>query len=174
MIRPAPIALAAVLALAACASPTPYAPADGRFGYADTRIETNRYRISFSGNTLTPRDTVENALLFRAAEITRDTGNRSFRMVARDTEAESRVGSGGFATFGYGGWGWGGGHRRYGGTGIALGVPVYAGPAQTRYTATAEIVVSAEPAPADDPSAYDAAEVLASLAPRIRRPDPEG
>src|SRR6185437_1021211 len=49
-------AAAAVLALSGCATPTPYQPAAdmGGHGYApgytDTRLEDNRYRITFAGN----------------------------------------------------------------------------------------------------------------------------
>jgi len=64
----------AVGALSACATETAYQPAgpnsDG--GYREQQIESNRVRISFSGNSLTDRETVENYLLFRAAELTVD------------------------------------------------------------------------------------------------------
>jgi len=50
----------AVGALSACATETAYQPAgpnsDG--GYREQQIESNRVRISFSGNSLTDRETV--------------------------------------------------------------------------------------------------------------------
>ena len=49
------ITLAAVLA--GCAGgPTPYAPAgDSRYGLTEQQVESDRFRISFSGNSLTDR-----------------------------------------------------------------------------------------------------------------------
>src|SRR3546814_2874529 len=66
------------LMLAGCASPTPYQPATGygfnRTGFSEQRTESNRYMVSFSGNSLTSRETVERYLLFRAAELTVQQG----------------------------------------------------------------------------------------------------
>ena len=49
--------------LAACETATPYQPlhADSKVsgGYSDTKIDTNRWRVMFSGNSLTSRQTVE-------------------------------------------------------------------------------------------------------------------
>jgi len=65
------VALAA--GLTACATPTPYQPnirgqaASG--GYSEVRIEPDRFRVNFAGNSLTSRETVEGYLLFRAAEL---------------------------------------------------------------------------------------------------------
>ena len=66
---------AAALVLGACATSTPYAPMDGRYGYAEQRIETNRYRVVFHGNSSTTRETVEAFLLYRAAELTLEMGS---------------------------------------------------------------------------------------------------
>ena len=67
------VTLAAGLALAACATATPYQPAGfngQRGGYAEQRLENNRFRVSFSGNSVTSRDQVEMSLLLRSAELT--------------------------------------------------------------------------------------------------------
>src|SRR6201999_4564887 len=58
----------AALTLAACETATPYQPIgahnrEASGGYADQQIEANRWRITFSGNDLTARDTVERYLL---------------------------------------------------------------------------------------------------------------
>ena len=81
----------AALALAACASETPYAPrSDGSgFGFSEQSIESNRYRITFRGNSLTSRETVENYLLYRAAELTLQKGFDYFVVVEDDTEKTS-------------------------------------------------------------------------------------
>ena len=76
------VALAAALVLtaglAACATPTPYqpnVPGQGSYGgYSEFRVEPDRFRVNFQGNTLTSRETVEGYLLFRAAELYRGTG----------------------------------------------------------------------------------------------------
>ena len=58
MLRTATI-ISLAAALTACASgPTPYAPAgESRYGLTEQQVESDRYRISFSGNSLTDRDT---------------------------------------------------------------------------------------------------------------------
>jgi len=63
---------ASALTLAACATATPYQPASepgGYDGFSQQMIENDRARITFGGNSLTNRETVENYLLYRAAEI---------------------------------------------------------------------------------------------------------
>ncbi len=70
------LALLAFAALAACAKPTPYqpAPAPGLDGYAETALGADQYRISFTGNGITTRKTVDLYLLYRAAELTQEKG----------------------------------------------------------------------------------------------------
>ena len=55
--------------LAACATQTPYqsASTERAYGFQEQWIEDNRVRITFRGNTLTDRETVETYLLYRAA-----------------------------------------------------------------------------------------------------------
>ncbi len=91
-LKPVLLAATAALALSACATATPYGPAgvDSRYGYADQRIDQNRFRVSFSGNSVTSREQVEMSLLLRAAEITLETGNDWFTTVNRDTERDVR------------------------------------------------------------------------------------
>ena len=62
-------ASALFLALAACAQPAAYQPAerDNGPGYTDQHLADNRYRVTFTGNGATKRETVENFLLLRAA-----------------------------------------------------------------------------------------------------------
>ncbi len=75
--------------LAACATTTPYAPAsaDG-FGFRETQIEAARWRVAFSGNSLSDIEDVETKLLFRAAELTLQNGFDWFEIVNRNTEAD--------------------------------------------------------------------------------------
>lgn len=80
--------------LAACATATPYQPASapGAFdGFSQTMIENDRARVTFGGNSLTDRETVENYLLYRAAEVAVERGFDHFSLVQRDTEENTRL-----------------------------------------------------------------------------------
>src|SRR5918995_6473317 len=86
MPRPAAPALVLGLLIAACAGgPTPYQQAQDGYGYSEQRIEENRYRVSFAGNSATTRQTVEDYLLYRAAELTVQTGHDWFEVADRST-----------------------------------------------------------------------------------------
>lgn len=161
--------VAAATSLAACSSgPTPYQPAAGYDrGYSEQKIESDRYRISFKGNSMTERDTVENYLLFRSAELTLQSGFDSFTIVNRDTDKDSRIRSTGFnSRFSYmyfsPRWGW-----------MHSWDPFWSSPSRyeevTSYEAFAEIVMKRGPK-GDDPSAFDARQVSDNLGATIRRP----
>ena len=168
-------ALAALVLLGACATATPYQPLSGSGGgYSDQQIENNRFMVSFSGNSLTDRQTVETYLLYRAAELTSQSGFDHFRMVRRDTDADSSfvpVG-GSYAHFSpY--------YRYYGRYGrIYPYSPWYDDPFYnrapdyrevTRFEANAEIVMGRGEKP-DDPAWYSADEVIMNLSGRVQRP----
>lgn len=90
--RWAPILLAfgAVAAvLATCAMPTPYQPSLDGYGYSETKLQNNRYRVAFAGNSLTRRQTVEDYLLYRAAELTLTSGFQKFELETKDTEEKT-------------------------------------------------------------------------------------
>lgn len=85
---------ASALTLVACATATPYQPASepgGFDGFSQQMIENDRARITFGGNSLTKRDTVENYLLYRAAEMAVERGFETFTLQDRDVEANKRV-----------------------------------------------------------------------------------
>jgi hypothetical protein len=86
-------ALSALVFLAACATSTPYQAAarDQSGGYSEQKIEDNRFQVQFAGNSLTDRKTVETYLLYRAAELTKESGFDHFRVVRRDTDAKTRL-----------------------------------------------------------------------------------
>jgi hypothetical protein len=163
--------IAGALVLGACESgPTPYQSQaeDGR-GYSETRIETNRYRISFKGNSMTGRDTVENYMLYRAAELTLQSGFDYFTIVNRDTDRDSRTRE----TGGYMGtrlsyayfvpnYGWVGAWEPYWTPSRYSTV--------TRYEAFAEIIMGKGDKPAD-PNAFNAREVSTNLGAGIVRPE---
>jgi len=185
-------AIAAVMALAAglsaCATATPYQPnvpgAAVSGGYSDYRLDTNRFRVTFAGNTLTSRETVERYLLYRAAELTIAEGHDWFMIAARDTDKTTRtyVDPPAFGP-GYGmGYGYWRPYWRYYGGGFGgwrtwdpyWGDPFWADRIDVRtvekYEATADILMNRGPRPANDPSAFDARQVVANLGPAIARP----
>ena len=85
---------ASVAILAACATATPYQPASapGAFdGFSQTMIENDRARVTFGGNSLTDRETVENYLLYRAAEVAVERGFDYFSLTERDTQEKKRI-----------------------------------------------------------------------------------
>lgn len=172
----AAVLAAAGLVLTACATPTPYGPADvtsgARYhpGYSETRLEENRYRLSFAGNDITPRETVENYMLYRAAELTLSDGYDWFEVVNRDTDTQRRAVTTYDDPF-YGGLSW----RFYRGSRwSAWGAwspfdDLRETMEYTRYEATAEIVLHKGAKP-DMSNAYDARSVEANLGGSIRRP----
>ncbi len=177
-------ALASATLLSACATPTPYRPATGsgfsRTGFSDQQVERDRYRVFFSGNSYTSRETVERYLLFRAAELTLENGNDHFIVAERDTDKQTRTyttpglgGYGGFGSFGY----WSPSWRYYGrGYGWRGWDPYFGDPfwdrtvdIQTveRYEASAEILVGRGPKPGGNVRAFDARDVIDRLGPTI-------
>ena len=186
-------AATAALAVGACATATPYQPiqpgASYSGGYSERPIEQNRWMVSFSGNTVTDRRTVETYLLYRAAELTVQQGYDWFTVVDRNTERDTRVYADPmfhdpfyYSRWGYywspswrlygprrfgGGWGpWG----PWGAWGPGFGPTTYDFREVTRFEATAEIFLGRGPKPADDPRAFDAREVMTRLGPSIIRP----
>jgi hypothetical protein len=186
------IAAALVLAagLSACATATPYQPKPpGKStggGYSEMRIEPNRFRVSFAGNSVTSRERVEGYLLFRAAEVTLQNGDDWFYVDNRQTDKSVQTYidaplygpwyGPGFGYWGpswrYGGWGrWGG----YGWGGYGWGGP-WGGTMDVhttqKFEAYAEIVTNKGQKPAGDPHAFDARAVVDNLKPRIQYPAP--
>jgi hypothetical protein len=72
--------------MAGCAGPTPYQrQIDGR-GYHEEQLDDKRFRVMFTANTRTPSETVENYVLYRAAELTLETGNDAFIVLDQGDE----------------------------------------------------------------------------------------
>lgn len=154
-------ALGALLLLAACASsPTPYQAADGDFGYREQQIEENRYRVSFAGNSATSRQTVEDYLLYRAAELTVQNGHDYFEVVDRSTD-QAFGGSAGAPQVGVG---YGGGS----GFGLGMSVPILGGGGgSSRYTAQMDVLLHDGEKPQGAENAYDAWDVISRLQPKV-------
>lgn len=173
-------AVCALLALAACATATPYQPAAAGkgYGFSEQKIEENRYRITFRGNSSTTREMVENSLLYRAAELSILNGYDHFIMVENDTEAKTTYSTttepAFFGRYAYGypgyyyafpyyayGWGWGSPYDSY-------------TREITRYSAVAFVTMHKGAKPSDNPQAFDAREVMENLRPLVLGAVPAG
>ena len=171
--RALPLTLAAGL-LAGCMAPSPYAPRlEGqRTGYTDRALTQTRYRVTFTGNTVTPRETVESFLLLRAAEVTRAAGYTNFVFDTRNTRTNTSVQTipygppdpflGGYGRRGFGGWGgWGFAYEP------AVDVVV-----RTNFEAYAEIVLLTPEQAAKEPRSLNANEVITRIGPDAAPPKP--
>ena len=180
------LGLAATLALAACATPTPYQPISAasrtQGGYYEERLAADRWRVSFAGNTLTSRETVEGYLLYRAAELTLEQRRDWFEIVDREVEHEVRrdVSRDPYYDpwWGYPGWrpywryyeprlGWRYWYPWYGDPFWGRRVDVRT---VDRYEAHADIVMHSGRKPAGNGRTFDARDVIERLGPTIRRP----
>lgn len=164
--------LMAVALLAACATATPYRQAlsQSDYGYQAQKIEQNRYRVAFAGNSLTSRQTVENYLLYRAAELTLEQGKDYFVITKsatdKNTEHQSTVVGAPSFGFGYGH------HRGYGGRhgyGYGFGVNII-NSSYSDYQAYGDIVLKSGKKPEDNVYAYNARDVIENLGGFIQRP----
>ena len=157
----------AALTLGACATETPFMPASDRtsgHGYSDQRIENDRWRVTFTGNYVTTRQTVESYMLYRAAQVTLDNGFDWFETVKNATGAEITY-LGGYP---YDSW-W----APYGPYWAPEWSYYNSGPwdDDTGYQAQTDIIVHRGPKPPKDPHAFDARQVLAHLGPHILHPE---
>lgn len=152
------IITAALFGLAACATPTVYAPASGpraSVGFTDYRIETGRYRVTYTGGGGAPMSQVADYAMLRAAEVSVRDGYDWFRVVER---RDQRVGGGGAGgprvNLGLGS----GGYRRGGGVSVGVGTSfdLSGGPAWSR---TLEVIAGKGAAPKDR-DVYDARDII--------------
>ena len=174
--------LGLALGLSACETATPYQPLakGGKVsgGFTDQKLDADLYRVTFEGNSLTSRATVESYLLYRAAELTVNQGFDWFEAVDRHTDHTQSTY---YDSFGPGYWRpyW----RYYGAFGYGRGwrgwdpywdSPFWGEGGQTetveKFQTSAEIVVHHGPKPESDAKAFDAHQVIANLAPKIQRP----
>ncbi len=169
-------AATAVLAmgLSGCATPTPYQASTGPVadayhpGYSDTKLEDNRYRITFAGNDSTSREMVENYLLYHAADLTLQSGYDWFEVIKRASDEKTRsiTSYDGDPFFGGMSWRY---YRR--GWGVWGRMDDFDADTMnfTRYEATAEIILH-KGAKSDAANAYDARQVKSNLESKVMRP----
>jgi len=155
-----------IVALAACATAvgTNYGPADAKgFGYTETRIEADRYRVTFAGDGATPPSAVEDYALLRAAELAVAGGYDWFRVIGRSLDEQEKGGVGLGAGLGTGSYG-----RR---SGVSVGVGGNLGTVGARkfYTARIEVLFGKGDKPDGETGApvYDAKSVIETIRARI-------
>ncbi|MET0546556.1 MAG: hypothetical protein ABWZ40_09615 [Caulobacterales bacterium] len=150
------LGIAAATTLAACSTPTRYEPMTKKTGsgYSETRIEDNRFRITFRGGQGESAARVKDLALLRAADLATTNGYDWFEVVNRFGEENDssgpRVGVGG-----------GGGN--FGGStavGVGLGTSFnLSGPVRTE---TIEVLMGKGDRP-DRPNVYTAAGIKQSI-----------
>ena len=157
--RFAPLLL--TLALAACTTPTVYAPlaTPAGSGFSQTKIESDRWRVTFRGGSDAGRERVADLTLLRAAQLTLEQGYDWFRVTERYGQASPPRGPTLSVGAGGGDYGWRGGSSF--GVGVG-GIPLGGGP---QLAETLEIVMAKGPAPKGDPAVYDAKSVASSIRP---------
>ena len=161
------LALAAALALTACATPTVYQPASGptAVGYSEYRIEPGRYRVMFRGGGGAPPEQVMDYALLRAADLTLSQGYDWFRVYDRNVHGVGG-GYGPDVSLGVGGMSFGG-HSAVGGS-VGTGFSLGGGP---ELQASIEILMGHGPLP-PGLDVYDARAVRSSLGPQPSPPPP--
>lgn len=179
------------LLVSGCVTATPYQPLNpgqkAMGGYVEQQLEANRFRLSFAGNSVTKRETVETYLLYRAAELTLAQGYESFSVVQRATDRKARtltdpdpfrMSGFGFGPdpfwhpywrYSLGGMGW----RSWDPFGRD---PFWMDQMETRtiekFEASAEILLLKTPKDPSDPASFDARQVVANLAAKVVKPAP--
>ena len=82
------------VSLLACSTmqPSSYAPANnnGEEGYSHMKLTDNQYRVLFSGNKKTDRNTVEDYVMLHAAELTLDLDYEWFVIADSETNIETK------------------------------------------------------------------------------------
>ena len=146
------IGLTTLMLTAGESAPNPYPNGPG---FYETRIEANRYRITYRATGRMPRERVENFALLRAAEVTLGQGYEWFRVVGRQGEVDQRNGP--RLSLGTGSTSFG--RSSAVGLGVGTSFDLSGPPAQTL---TLEVVMGKGSQPADR-DVYNAADVARTL-----------
>lgn len=160
---------AAGLGLAGCETEPPYYGPLGpehSTGYSNLELDRTHYQVTYHGDSNTPRDTVEQFLLFRSAQVAQEAGYPYFMFDTRGTKSRTYY-YGMFA--GWPGWGGYGRYRWYGPPmldGDAEEIPI------TQYEGYAEIVLLTEAQAQKEPRALNALSVITHLTPLAAPPPP--
>lgn len=173
-LRPLAAFLALGLLLGACAGaqPTRYQPAgSGGYGYSEEELIAPAFKLTFAGNSLTDRRTVEDYHLYRAAERSAELGYAHFGLKDKLVEKVVREYYDPYWG-GRSGYGYGSRHRYGSGASVSIGFPLGGSPGYRREVfAASAIVIPFDRSPPPDVAGYhDVDQVLKALGPKILRP----
>ncbi len=150
---------------AACASGPEFHPLKGGVGYSDTQLQTNRFSVSFAGDSSTPA-TRSISTFSTAAQLTLANGYDYFTVMDKQTDRSTEYQSYGFGSRWVGpGWyrpGW-----RSSWWGIDPVLDDVSTVPSNRFNATATITMWKGVAPAGKASAYDAQQLVNRLGPTV-------
>ncbi|MEO1553185.1 MAG: hypothetical protein AAFR82_04575 [Pseudomonadota bacterium] len=151
-------AISALALLGACATNVPYGPAasDGAKGYSVLPIENNRFRVTYTDNTM---ELARSRALRRAAEFTLEKGHDWFQIVTAYSDTGELAGGSGTSVSVGGATGNAG--RSSVGVGVGISLPLGGG--SSGPVEHVMEIVTAPGAKPDNPDAYGAADVLANL-----------
>jgi hypothetical protein len=162
---------AAGAVLGACATTPLYKAqtSSSSAGYSETQLDANQYRVTFTGKRSTSRNTVEDGLMLRAAEVTQAAGFSHFVVDDKQTDREGdRFGA--YDPWDYGprfSFGYGSGFGRYGFYDpFYYRFGLYGGRGfddDSRFVASADIALLSPAEAKNEPRAVNAAEVIANL-----------
>jgi hypothetical protein len=161
--------LAALACLAACASTPVYAPSPspGAAGYSETRIESNRYSVSYRAGGSVDAAMVQDYALLRAADLTLQNGRDWFWVDRRTLDnAPARSGPSIGVGVGAGSWGGNGGVN----VGVGVNIPIGGAAPGTRARGATLDIRFGEGVKPDDANAYDAHATAANLRARLLAP----
>jgi hypothetical protein len=87
------LVISAVIGLGACASSPGYraAPNTTAAGYSEQMIDSNHWRVRYTGTTRMTSADVQDYALMRAAQLTLEKGGQWFQVVSSDTDADLRT-----------------------------------------------------------------------------------
>lgn len=157
------LAAAAAAMLAACATAvgTAYGPVDSKgYGFTETRIEGDRYRVTFAGDGATPQAVVEDYALLRAAELALANGYDWFRVIGKSIDAQDKGGVGigaGVGTSSYG---------RRSAVGVGVGGDLGTVGARRFFTTRLEVLMGEGEKP-EGAEVYDAQSVVDTIRGRM-------
>ena len=174
MMRARVVASVLLIALA-CGCATGYGKKTFRFGYTDSQIDSNTFMVTFSGNGYTSDELIQKYVLHRAAEVTIAAGYDYFVIVnARESGKTIPFAMPGSSSSYTTGSAYAYGNSAYGSA--TTNTSYVPGQVFSIHLPISTVWVKGYKGdkPSDDPSAFDASEILKYLGPEVLKKPKEG